>query len=181
MAFDLFAERSTGKPAGLEAVFLQNRDRLERFLNRNGGGSHTEDLLQEIWLKISAASFGPIEDPVSYLYRIAYNMMLNHHRSGARASRRDHDWNAMSSTTLPGVSDEPSVERSLIAREAVRAAQERLRHMGEPTASIFRQHRLEGKSQRTIAQEFGMGLSTVEKHLRKAYRLMIALKDSLDA
>lgn len=180
VAFNLLAVSAKEEATGLEAVFFHNRDKLERFLYRNGGGSHTEDLLQDIWLKVSGGSFGPIDDPVSYLHRIAYNLLLNHLRGDQRSSRRAHDWTTVNSPTSPGVSDEPSAERSLIAREAVRAAQEQLGHMGEPTASIFRQHRIEGKTQRTIAREFGMGLSTVEKHLRKAYRLMIALKDSLD-
>ncbi len=164
----------------LEAVFLEHRDKLARFLNRNGGGSHTEDLLQEIWLKIRGGTLAPIDDPVSYLHRIAYNLMLNHRRGDARSNRREREWSTVSSPTEPGISDEPSIERSLIARESVRAAHEQLRLMGEPTASIFRLHRVDGKTQRAIAQELGMGISTVEKHLREAYRLMIALKGSLN-
>src|SRR5690606_14273159 len=92
---------------GLEAVFLSNRDRLLAFLRAHGAGEAAEDLLQELWVKVSTAPAGPIARPLSYLYRAANNLMLDHYRSRQQAVRRDQHWSE-AATTLPGRSDEPS-------------------------------------------------------------------------
>lgn len=165
--------------AGLETVFLSNRDRLLAFLRAHGAGDAAEDLLQELWFKIAAVPTGPIAQPLSYLYRAANNLMLDRYRSQQQASKRDHDWTD-SATTVPGQSDDPSSERRLIAREQLRLAQAALDDLGERPAAIFRRHRIDGVGQRDIAAEFGVSLSTVESDLRRAYRAMIELRSKWD-
>ena len=59
--------------SGLEAVFMENRAALLRFLRARGAAEHAEDLLQEMWIKASAGASGPIADPLAYLYRVARN------------------------------------------------------------------------------------------------------------
>lgn len=164
---------------GLEAVFLSSRDRLLAFLRAHGAGEAAEDLLQELWIKVSAAPGGPIAQPLSYLYRAANNLMLDRYRSQQQATKRDHDWTE-AATTIPGQSDEPSTERRLIAREQLRLAQTALDALGERPAAIFRRHRIDGVGQREIAVEFGVSISTVESDLRRAYRAMIELRSRFD-
>src|SRR5688500_14440892 len=77
--------------SGIEAVFLDNRGALQRFL-RACGGEHAEDLLQDLWLKVSAAPSEPIAEPLAYLYRMAHNLMLDRRRSELRRGRRDQEW-----------------------------------------------------------------------------------------
>ena len=164
---------------GLEAVFLSNRDRLLAFLRSHGAGDAAEDLLQELWIKLTAAPGGPIAQPLSYLYRAANNLMLDRYRSHQQATKRDHDWTE-AATTVAGQSDDPSSERKLIAREQLRLAQAALDALGERPAAIFRRHRVDGVGQRDIAAEFGVSISTVEADLRRAYRAMIELRSRLD-
>ena len=164
---------------GLEAVFLSNRTRLLAFLRAHGAGEDAEDLLQSLWIKLSAMPPGPIAQPLSYLYRAANNLMLDRYRSQQQAVKRDHDWTE-AATTLPGQSDEPSSERRLIAREQLRLAQAALDALGDRPAAIFRRHRIEGVGQRDIAAEFGVSLSTVESDLRRAYRALIELRKRFD-
>jgi RNA polymerase sigma factor (sigma-70 family) len=165
--------------AGLEAVFLDNRERLLRFLAAHGAGEAAEDLLQELWLKLSASETGPVAQPLSYLYRAANNVMLDRYRASQQAARRDAAW-IDAATTVPGQSDQPSGERPLIAREQLRIAQRTLDGLGERTAAIFRRHRIDGIAQRDIAREMGVSLSTVEADLRKAYRALIDLRRTFD-
>jgi len=174
---DLSANSSS---AGLEEVFLANRDRLLRFLLARGAGEAAEDLLQEIWLKIAARDSGPVASPLSYLYRTANTLMIDRYRSMRQAERRERDWSEANDGTVSGVSDAPSAERHLIGREQTRLALEALRAVGERPAAIFRRHRIDGIPQRQLAAEFGVSLSTVESDLRRAYAALAALKERID-
>lgn len=165
---------------GLEAVFLANRETLLRFLRARGAGDSAEDLLQDLWVRASAVQAGPIAEPLSYLYTTANNLMLDRHRSSSRAQRRDHDWTE-AATTVPGVSDTPSAERVLVARDRLRRVQAALDAIGERPAAIFRRFRIDGVGQRDIATEFGISLSAVEKDLQKAYRVIVEIKTRDDA
>jgi len=164
---------------GLEAVFLSSRTRLLAFLRAHGAGDAAEDLLQELWIRISSAPSGPVAQPLSYLYRAANNLMLDRYRSQQQAAKRDQDWTD-AATTVPGQSDAPSSERRLIAREQLRLAQQALDALGERPAAIFRRHRIDGVGQREIAVEFGVSISTVESDLRRAYRAVIELRSRFD-
>ncbi len=166
--------------SGLEAVFLNNRAALLRFLRARGAGDGADDLLQEIWIKAATGVTAPIADPVAYLYRAANNLMLDRRRAELRGARRDQHWHELG----PGdgvVADAPSGERVLIAREQLAAAEAELKALGERTDFVFRRYRIEGVSQRAIADELGISLSAVEKHLQKAYRTLLDLRRRFDA
>jgi DNA-directed RNA polymerase specialized sigma24 family protein len=72
--------------AGLQAVYLANRDKLLRFLV-SLGANDAEDLLHELWLRIQLAPAGPVAAPLPYLYRAANNIMLDRYRSARQAAR----------------------------------------------------------------------------------------------
>jgi RNA polymerase sigma-70 factor (ECF subfamily) len=169
------------RPA-IESLFFANRARLLSFLRHAGAGDHAEDLLQEAWFRLAAAIAAgtEINEPISYFYRLLHNLVLDWRRGEIRARRRDESWADATGSARPGISDEPAAERILVAREQLASVQRTLDELGEPTAGIFRRHRLGGITQRRIAEELGMGLSTVEKHLRKAYRALIELTETSD-
>ena len=165
--------------AGLEAVFIAHRTELLRFLRARGAGEAAEDLVQDLWLKASAGASGPIQDPLAYLYRSANNLMIDHVRSEQRSARRDHDWTD-ATTGLSEASDAPSAERVLLARENLREAERMIADLGERTDTIFRRFRVEGVGQKRIAEELGISINTVEKHLQRAYRALVGLRRRLD-
>lgn len=171
---------SNPAPNGLEAAFLANRERLLRFLRARGAGDAAEDLLHEVWLKISTATVGPVSSPVAYLFRAADLLMIDRYRSERQARRRDRDWSEAAGAAMPGVSDAPSSERALIARDHARMVAEALDALGPRPAAIFRRHRIDGLQQRQVAQEFGVSLSTVESDLRLAYRAILEVKERID-
>ena len=166
---------------GLEAVLMANRAALERFLRaRCGDAAEAEDLIQELWLKLEGAS-GPIAEPLAYLYRMADNLVLDRRRSAQRRERRDDAWNDLAGGGAAGVSDAPSAEQALIARERLRIVEQVLAGLGPRTAHIFKRFRIDGVGQRDIAVEEGISLSAVEKHLQKAYRAVLQIRDEIDA
>lgn len=161
---------------GLEAVFFERQGVLLRFLRARGAGDAAEDLLQELWIKASADARGPIADPLAYLYRAANNLMLDRRRASLRTAKRDEAWTDATGGAQMGVSDAPSGERVLIARERLAKVEAALAALGERTDLVFRRYRIEGASQKEIAAELGISLSAVEKHLQKAYRALVEIR-----
>ena len=166
--------------SGLQATFLENRERLLRFLLARGAGDAAEDLLQEIWLKIGAARTGPVASPMSYLFRTANALMIDRYRSASQAEKRERDWSEAMGGAEPGVSEAPSAERAVIASQQARLVAQALDQLGERPAAIFRRHRVDGIPQRQVASEFGVSLSTVESDLRAAYRALGQLREQID-
>lgn len=168
--------RQNMPPTGLEAVYLDNRDKLLRFLRARGAGETAEDLVHDLWLKVVGHADGPIANPMAYLYRAADLLMIDRYRSRRQAERRDQAWEEgrqdLSTMT-------PTPEREVGARqEAMRVAQV-LRTLGERKSTIFRRARIEGVAQRAIAEELGVSLSTVESDLREVTRALVKLKDEI--
>lgn len=165
-------------PAGLEAAFLENRDKLLRFLRARGAGDAAEDLVQEVWLKIAAASPGPVASPLSYLFRTADLLMIDRFRSSRQADARDRDWTDVHAGDPPGTSAEPSAERRMAATQEAASVLALLDGLGPRVATIFRRHRIDGIGQKAVAADMGISLSTVESDLRIAYRALAEWKDT---
>jgi RNA polymerase sigma-70 factor (ECF subfamily) len=145
--------------------FLEHRPQLLRYLRARGAADEAEDLLQDLWIRAASADRGHVEDELAYLYRMAHNLMIDRRRAAARRERREVDYQNGFDPDEP-----PSAERALVARDQLDRLERTLRGLGERTDRVFRRHRVEGVPQRGIAEELGISLSAVEKHLQKAYR-----------
>jgi RNA polymerase sigma-70 factor (ECF subfamily) len=164
------------QPAGgLEAVYLDRREALVRFLRARGAGDQAEDLVQELWLKVSATPSTPVADPAGYLYRAANNLMISRHRSTQRSGRRDDEWSAAAESA------DTSGEASVAARLEIERAEERLRALGDRAFRTFVLFRVEGVPQKEIAEKLGVSLSAVEKNLQRAYRAIAEIRSRSDA
>lgn len=163
---------------GMDAVLLAHRARLLRFLEAHGAGDAAEDLLQELWMRVTQRPTGPVGNPLAYLYRAANNLMVDRYRTERQARLRDQAWTEARGTgeTAP----EPTAEEQLIAREALRRFDRVLAAQGERAALCFRRFRLDGIPQRQIAAELGVSLSTVESDLRRAYAALLAARRQSD-
>ena len=161
---------------GLEAIFLDNRPALLRFLRARAGQDWAEDLLQELWLRIGSGRSEPVSDPLAYLYRAANNLVIDRHRSSVRRTLREREWVKVGGGQPVPISSTVSGEDLILVRDEIRAAQAALAALGDRTETIFRRFRLEGASHAQIASELGISVSAVEKQLQKAYRALIALR-----
>ncbi len=141
------------------------------FLRRIGNRSEAEDLTQETFVRlIGSHSFEEAEQANAYVFRVASNLLRDRARAAARWRKHPH------SPLDPVVIDEMAheivedrgPERVLIGRESLSEALACLDELGERTKSVFILFRLEGMKQKDIAELYGMGLSTVEKHVMQA-------------
>ncbi len=160
-------------PTGIEAVFLANREKLVRFLAARGAGDGAEDLVQDLWVKLSGRMDGPIANPLAYLYRAADMLMIDRYRSRRQSEQREQDWAEGHGPELP------EAERTLIARQTAERIAQALVALGERPATVFRRVRVEGVPQKRIAEELGISISTVESDLRLAAQAIAALKEQI--
>ncbi len=154
---------------GLKAVMIAERALLLRLLRaRAAPPDDADDLWQELWLKVEAIPAGPIADPVAFLCRTAINLASDRRRARQRAAMRDATWHDLQ----PGDNEQPDIARELVGRDELRRVAEAIAQMPERTREALRRFRLEGASQRNIADEMGISVSGVEKLLKRAYRLL---------
>ncbi|QDP20600.1 RNA polymerase sigma factor [Sphingomonas xanthus] len=165
---------------GLQQIFEEHRQPLLRYLRAHGAGEAAEDLLQELWLKVVASLPGPVANPRSYLFRAATNLMIDWRRSSAQAHRRDVEWAGLTDRLPGSAANDPGPERMVEGRRQLDLVEARLATLPARAVSIFRQHRIEGITQRKIAAAMGLSASTVEADLRIVYRLLAELKEKLD-
>jgi RNA polymerase sigma factor (sigma-70 family) len=165
---------------GLQQVLEENRDALLRYLRAHGAGEAADDLLQELWLKIASVPAGPIASPRSYLFRAATNLMIDYRRSEQQGRRRDDEWSGLADRLGTSVANDPGPERELDAQRRLAVVKSELEKLPQRALAIFREHRIEGRSQREIAAQFGVSQSTVESDLRLAYRLLDDIRKRLD-
>lgn len=164
---------------GLKHYCLALRPDLRRFLLARGvGPADAEDLLQDLFVRIETSETGPVRSPKAYLYQMLNNMAHTRRRTEMRRQSRDAHY-------LDGNADgeadrQPDAEAVLASRDELARVEAHLRALPERTAWIFRQYRVEGQSQKDIAQELGISLSAVEKHLQRAYKAVLAIRSRLD-
>lgn len=165
---------------GLEQVLIAHRPALERFLRaRCGSTVDAEDILQDLWLKVGDVATIP-DDALSYLYRMADNLVTDRRRSAARRERRDDAWSQVAGGESEA-SAAPSAERIVLARDELTRVAAAFDALGERTTAIFKSYRIDGIRQDAIAAAHGISRSAVEKHLQKAYRAVLQLRYKLDA
>jgi RNA polymerase sigma-70 factor (ECF subfamily) len=144
---------------------------IRYFARRLGDRSDVEDLVQEVFARIVARdSTSPIENLGSYVYQTAASVLADHaRRRSARRAQAHVEFNP----DLHGGTDFDS-ERILVDREQTRAAIAALLSLPERTRTIFVLRRLEGVRARQVAQQLGISVSAVEKHMVKAVRHLSA-------
>lgn len=165
---------------GLQQVFEENRESLLRYLRAHGAGDSAEDLLQELWLKAASHPGGPIASPRNYLFRAATNLMIDYRRSEFQGRRREDEWSSLADRKGNAVANDPGPDRSLDGRRQLAAVERELQKLPPRALAIFREHRLEARTQREIAARFGISASTVESDLRLAYRLLDEIRRQFD-
>jgi RNA polymerase sigma factor (sigma-70 family) len=167
---------------GLRAALLENRAALLRFLlARRVAAEEAEDILQDLFVKLGSHPAGPVAEPRAYLYRMAENLLLDRRRAAGRRTGREEAWATAQLGATREADDRPSAEQVLIARERLSLVSDALAALPERTRLVFRRFRIDGVPQREIAAELGISLSAIEKHLQKAYQVVVETQARLDA
>lgn len=156
----------------LRSLFMASRPALLRFLRARGASpEEAEDLIQDLYLKLDSQPIGDVAEPRAYLYRMADNLMLDRRRASQRRDRREEAW-----SDLDGAGARPATDDALIAQEQLSLVSAALATLPERTVEIFRRFRIEGERQKDIAAGLDISVSAVEKHLQRAYEVVLAFR-----
>ena len=120
-----------------------------------------DDVVQETFLRVwRSRGAQTIENPRSYLFRVANNIATDRLRERRR-------WQWTDDTAIPDAGDILSPERTVAAREELALVQQAIDRLPEDCRRAFLL-RLEGASHAEIAAAIGISRSMVEKHLANA-------------
>jgi RNA polymerase sigma-70 factor (ECF subfamily) len=148
-----------------------SRPLMSFFLRRRVNRVEAEDMTQEVLMRVLRASGDTrIQDTESYVFKIAENLLRDNHRH-----QRLRDTavqvpieEALASERESQLVENLSPERLLLGRDLLADALRTLDELGERTRNIFVLSRLQNMKQKDIAAIYGIGQSTVEKHVTRA-------------
>ena len=166
----------------LATALEQNKDRFERFLlARTRDPSLAEDLMQDARAKVLTLADNDVANPVPYLFQMLANMVEDHRRSERARSERGRAWGDRGEGLEPQRADHLTPEQAALDRDMLEKVLRALDELPEKTRIIFLAYRVEGVSQKQIAADQDISLSAVEKHLQRAYRAVLDIRQQLNA
>ncbi|MBS0298012.1 MAG: RNA polymerase sigma factor [Proteobacteria bacterium] len=171
----------TAPPSGasvLVALYLEKRADLVRFFTaRTGSAAEAEDIVQDMYLKVSRAEGADVSNGVAWLYRLGSNVLLDRVRGAQRSGRRDAEWRGVTAVQVGGeeVEDVPPAEAGIDARRRLAALIAALDQLPPQARRVFTLHKLDGLSHAEVAARLGISRSAVEKHVMAALKRLSAL------
>ncbi|UCE31787.1 MAG: sigma-70 family RNA polymerase sigma factor [Burkholderiales bacterium] len=166
-----------GDAAAFETLYGRWRGRLYRYVAHQAP-DHADELFQDVWLRVVGARVGyEVTARFStWLFRIAHNRLMDHHRGRARSVVALHDDPEQDpADDLPASElDEPPVtlERKQMAQRILNA----LAELPPPQREAFLLAEEGGMGLAEIADATGVGRETAKSRLRYAHaRLRHAL------
>ena len=150
----------------LEKLFNQHAPALHRYLLRKKcTPSLASDLVQDTFLRIAQLeNMERILCAPSYLFRVAHNLMIDHHRRYGE-KRFDSDAAAYFDTLVDEASGPEEQALDALALEQLESLLER---MPERTRDIFMLCRVEGMTHKETARYLRISTSSVQKHMAMA-------------
>lgn len=142
---------------------------LRRYFSKRVAADEIEDLIQEVFVRIqSHRGASPIERLDRYLFTVAASVLTDRVRRRSVRHAGDHEsWRETHSPV-----EELTPERVLLGQEALGMIVEAIATLPARTRNVFVLHRFEEMSCVCIAEQLGMSVSAVEKHIMKALRML---------
>jgi RNA polymerase sigma-70 factor (ECF subfamily) len=134
-------------------------------------GFDIDDVVQETYAILAAkATVDGIANPKTYAFQVAYSVILQQ----LRQSRVVPIAAMVDVGTLEAVIEDPSPEQALLARDELRRVQRAIEALPRQTRTAFVLRRVEGLSQAEIAKRMRLSEHTVEKHIARGIKSLLA-------
>lgn len=160
-------------------AYLARREALVRyFALRTRSAAMAEDLVQEIFLKLSAleeASLEAVRNPPAFLYKLGSNLMLDRLKQQRRGAAREAEWQEAQAVEVGGAmaADAPSAEDVVGGRQRLEKMKAVLDELSPQVRRAFDLHKLSGLSHKETAAAMGISRSAVEKYVSHALKQLM--------
>lgn len=164
-------------PPPLIAAYLRKRADLVRFFTlRTGSATAAEDIVQDLFLKISTLEPpADLHSPEAFLYRVGSNLMLDRAKQQRRQAERDDAWSRQATGGGPNpAAQEPPADEALAARQRLSRLLAAVDRLPPRVAEAFRLHKFEGLTHGEVAARLGVSRSAVEKYIMSALKSLLA-------
>ncbi|WP_233266397.1 RNA polymerase sigma factor [Cobetia sp. L2A1] len=150
--------------ASLDQLFAEHRQELTGFLTRQLASHElAEDMCHEVYLRLRMTGDWP-QNPRAWLYRIARNLIIDHHRHQSRApvfeEMEDDDERVAASHLDP--------ERCLARRQKLQVINDALAELPSHVRQALTWHRLEGLTKREIGERLSVSERMAGRYVQQA-------------
>jgi len=156
------------KPTPVLQAFEKHQAALRRFISRFvQRNQDIDDVAQEAFMRAyRAEKTKPIEQPKSFLFRIAHNVAIT------ELTKKTHQIiDYMADIDESGVVwVDVSEEEQVTAEQQIGIYCEAVAQLPTQCRRVFLMRKVHGMSHREIAEQLGIAISTVEKHMSKGVR-----------
>jgi len=156
----------------LHEVYCQHHDWLQGWLRKKTGNSwDAADIAHDTFVRVMHKEklAQLTAEPRALLVHIAKGLVIDHWRH-QQVERAYHETLALLPADLC-----PSVEEQHLILESLQQIDRLLQHMPAQTRAIFLLAQLDGLTYQHIADQLGLSLITVKRHMRKAYLACLSL------
>jgi RNA polymerase sigma-70 factor (ECF subfamily) len=160
----------------LLTVYRERREDLIRYFRiRLRSAEAAEDLVQDIYLKISRRPPDVVGNPAAFLYRLGSNLMLDKIKQERRLNRRAAAWQEVHGDPAGGETpaDDPAADDAVAARQRLEKIIEVVNQLPPGVQKAFRLHKLEGLTHGETAAAMGVSRSTVEKYIMTSLKRIL--------
>lgn len=164
---------AAGRAAWLAEQILPHEPALRRWLRERLAlsAADADDIIQESYARLAGLeSVDHVREPRAYLFTAARSLVHQHLRRAQVVAIET----VAELDGLGVAAPRASPERFASSRQQLALAQRLLAGLPGRCREVFRMRRIEGLSQREVAARLRISQSTVEKHMIKALRLLMA-------
>ncbi|WP_292020692.1 MULTISPECIES: RNA polymerase sigma factor [unclassified Brevundimonas] len=164
---------STERAIWLGQWVFPNEAELRAWLSRRAlAGMEVDDIVQETYAVLAGLErVDHIRNPRTYMFEVAKTVV---YRSLRRSRVISLDALAEAVDGLQAPSDAPSPEQAAADRQELGRVAALIAALPPKCREVFTLRKIQGLSQREVAQRLGLSESTVEKHIGKALGILTA-------
>lgn len=148
---------------------------LRRYFRRRVSEADSDDLVQEVFLKLQSAQLDKSIDNVEgYLFRTAHNVLISRYRKQTTRAEMLHDQWAEGQDII----DPISPERIAIGQEEYQRVLSAIRNLPPRTREAFELHRFGNLTYQAIGQRMGITKESVKDLMHRA---LLRITEAADA
>jgi RNA polymerase sigma factor (sigma-70 family) len=150
----------------IDGLYRRYSQALRKFLvRRHVRHDDMADIVQETYYRVlKAGDLDAIRDPKAFLFRVAYNVVLN----AAKHRRSKVEDDAVDIESIQADDEKPNLYRELKAEQELAMVRAALDELAPTCREVFVLNRFENLSYSEIAAELDLSVSMIEKHVSQA-------------